>query len=405
MKKSPDILVIFITFILMAIGVIMIFSSSSATCSMLADCNYDPYFYLKRQLVWAGLGTLCFIAAVKADVVKLGRFSFLGILLCFILLVLVLVPGIGIETMGARRWLGYGNFTFQPAEFAKVIVVIYVADYLSRRGEKILELKRLIPILLVVGLIICVVELEPDLGTALSLGATLLAMLFMGGANIYYLAGIVCAGVGFTIVKILSKAYRMQRMLAFLNPWQDSQGSGYHVVQSLIAIGSGGALGLGIGQSRQKFFYLPEQYTDFIFAIIGEELGLWGTFMIVGLFVLLLYRGFKIATQASSLYLRLLAAGCTFMLAFQAFMNMGVVVGLLPCTGIPLPFISFGGSSLLCCMILAGLLVNVSRLCPKRSKDWDWEEDEDEEECDDDTIRLEKQPGLLKEPKEEGAVL
>jgi len=366
-KKSPDMLIVILTYVLVVLGIVVVFSASSVTSSALEECNNDPSFYLKRQIIWAIIGTICFIAATRIDLMAMGRLSLLGIFVTIIMLVLVLIPGIGHATMGARRWLGFGPLTFQPAEMAKLFFVIYLADYLSRRGDRISEFKRLIPILLMAGGIIFLIEKEPDLGTSLVIGGAMMGMLFMAGAKVSHLLVLGFSGVMVVAIRILDEGYRVTRFLSFINPWKDPQGSGYHVIQSLIALGSGGINGLGLGQSRQKFFYLPEQYTDFVFAILGEELGLIGTVAVVGLFAILLYRGFKIAYGASHSYLKLLAAGCTFIIAFQAFMNMGVVTSILPCTGIPLPFISFGGSSLLTSMIFMGLLVNISQYCPRRA--------------------------------------
>ena len=379
MKKNPDLILIFLTAILVIVGILMVFSASSATSAMLDDCNNDPYFYLKKQFIYAILGAVFFFLAYKVDLQKLGKFSFVGLLGCLVLLILVLIPGIGIATMGARRWLGYGFFTFQPAEFAKIFCILYLADYLSRRGEKIRDLVKFISIVIIIFVVIGLIEAEPDLGTAVSIFITMLAMLFVSGARWQPLATMITASATLVIFKLFTgHSYRMERMKAFINPWKDSQGSGYHVCQSLIAVGSGGLTGLGLGQSRQKFFYLPEQYTDFIFAVLGEELGLIGTLCIVVAFIMFMYRGFKIASQTSNLFMRLLAVGCTFMITFQAFMNMGVVVGIVPCTGIPLPFISFGGSSLIACMIMSGLLLNVSKHCSKRNNNWQWGDEVEE---------------------------
>lgn len=368
MKKSPDLLIVFLTYTLVTLGIIIVFSASSVTASAMEDCNHDPFFYLKRQILWMIFGSICFFAATKVNLFKLGRYSLIGVLVSFILLVIVLIPGIGHEAMGARRWLGFGPCSFQPAEIAKLFFIIYLADYLARRGMRIVEFKRLIPVLIITGFLIFFIEKEPDLGTSLVIGATMMGMLFVAGARIDHLVILGVSGVMVVGIRILDEGYRVTRFLAFLNPWKDPLGSGYHIIQSLIALGSGGVGGLGLGMSRQKFFYLPEQYTDFIFSILGEELGLLGTLAVVLLFIALLYRGFKIAYGAGHSYLKLLGAGCTFVITFQAFMNMGVVLGILPCTGIPLPFISFGGSSLLVCLSLMGLLVNISQYCPRRSR-------------------------------------
>jgi cell division protein FtsW len=368
LKKSPDMVIVILTYALMALGIVIIFSASSVTSAALPESNHDPFFYLKRQIMWAVLGTVCFIIASRIDLFKLSKLSLLGIFFSTIMLFAVLIPGIGHVALGARRWLGVGPFSFQPAEITKMFFVIYLADYLSRRGDRIVEYMRLLPILGLTAIIVGLIEKEPDLGTSLVIGATLMGMLFMAGARINHLLIVGISGCMVVAIRILDQGYRITRFLSFINPWKDPLGSGYHIIQSLIALGSGGVMGLGLGQSRQKFFYLPEQYTDFVFSILGEELGLIGTVAVVILFCIILHRGFKIAYGASHSYLRLLAAGCTFIIAFQAFMNMGVVIGMLPCTGIPLPFISFGGSSLLTSLTFMGLLVNISQYCPRRTR-------------------------------------
>jgi len=368
LKKSPDMVIVILTYALVALGIVIIFSASSVTSAALPESKYDAFFYLKRQVIWAVLGTICFIVASKIDLFKLSKLSLLGVFFSTILLFLVLIPGIGHEALGARRWMGVGPFSFQPAEISKMFFVIYMADYLSRRGDRVQEFTRLLPVLGLTGIIIFLIEKEPDLGTSLVIGGTMMGMLFMAGARLNHLIILSFSGVMVVAMRILDEGYRITRFLSFLNPWKDPLGSGYHIIQSLIAIGSGGVMGLGLGQSRQKFFYLPEQYTDFVFSILGEELGLLGALAVVVLFAIILYRGFKIAYGVSQSYLKLLAAGCTFIIAFQAFMNMGVVIGMLPCTGIPLPFISFGGSSLLTSLTFMGLLVNISQYSPRQNR-------------------------------------
>jgi len=368
LKKSPDMVIVILTYALVALGIVIIFSASSVTSAALAESRYDPFFYLKRQVIWAVLGTICFIVASRVDLFKLSKLSLLGVFFSTILLVLVLIPGIGHEALGARRWIGVGPFSFQPAEIMKMFFVVYLADYLSRRGDRIMEFTRLLPVLGLTAIVIFLIEKEPDLGTSLVIGGTMMGMLFMAGARVNHLLILGFSGVMVVAMRILDEGYRITRFLSFLNPWKDPLGSGYHIIQSLIAVGSGGTMGLGLGQSRQKFFYLPEQYTDFVFAILSEELGLIGSLAVVVLFAIILDRGFKMAHGAIHSYLKLLAAGCTFIIAFQAFMNMGVVIGMLPCTGIPLPFISFGGSSLLTSLTFMGLLVNISQYSPRRTR-------------------------------------
>lgn len=384
MKKSPDLVILFLTAILLLTGIVMIFSASSPTCAMLEEYNNDQYHYLKRHLLHVALAIPCFWLGSVLNLKKLEKMSLLCYVMSFLLLALVLVPGLGIVINGSRRWLGAGAARFQPAEFVKVLSIIYIAAFLCRRKEKIKEFKFFFIILALIGVLMLLIEMEPDLGTALSIAAVLVVMLFIGGANKIHLASLITLGVaGLAAMIATGHSYRLARMKSFINPWQDPQGAGYHVCQSLIAVGSGGVTGLGLGQSRQKFFYLPEQHTDFIFAVISEELGFVGAFILVMIFVLLLYRGFKIASETNDIFMRLLAVGCTFMICFQAFMNMGVVVGIVPCTGIPLPMISYGGSSLLVSMFMLGIIFNISRYCSRHGRGWEWESDEEEFDAED----------------------
>jgi cell division protein FtsW len=341
---------------IITIGVIMIFSASSAT----SQVNYsDPYYFLKRQTIWVLIGIIFMIIAFRADLEKLQKYSLLGIFVSVILLIMVIIPGIGIEVMGARRWLGIGPISFQPAEVAKYTMIFYLADMASRHKQNLMQPAKMFPSLLILGIVIFLIEEEPDLGTSLVVGGIYLIMIYMAGVRKRYIFTMVSVGVGFVIYRIFSEGYRMRRFAAFVDPWKDPLDTGYQIVQSLIAIGSGGILGLGVGQSRQKFFYLPEQHTDFIFAILGEELGLFGTLTVVLLFLGVVYRGFKIAINTKNVFFKLLAGGISFMFAFQFFINVGVVTAVLPTTGIPLPFISFGGTSLVFNMGAIGALLNI----------------------------------------------
>lgn len=346
---------------LTTIGLILIFSASSATAQAGKSFNFDPYYFLKRQLLWILIGMAGLGAAYKIDLMKARKFSIFGIAVSFVLLVLVLIPKIGICVMGARRWIALGPFSFQPAEVAKFAMVLYLADMAARQRENLKNLASLFPSLFILGVFCFLIERQPDLGTTLVIAGVYMVMIFLAGARKRYILSMVFLGMFFVIYRIFSEGYRMRRITAFFNPWKDPQDTGYHIIQSLIALGSGGIFGLGLGCSRQKFFYLPEQHTDFIFAIAGEELGLVGTLTLVFLFIGIIYRGFKIAVDARHPFLRMLAGGITFMLAFQAFINIGVVTAILPTTGIPLPFISFGGTSLVFNLISVGLLMNICR--------------------------------------------
>lgn len=361
MRKNPDYLLLIVTAALIALGLTMVFSASSVMASAFKSFNNDPLYFFKRQLIWAVLGALgMFIAWKKIDIIKLRKFSVPVVIASAVLLGLVFMPHIGLEISGAKRWINLGVFSFQPAEIAKFALIFYLADVIARRGERIKYFWRLIPAIMVMGAFVYLIEKEPDLGSALLIGITFLGMLFLGGAKFSHVAFLGSIGLIFGAMKIFQTGYRFKRIMAFLNPWGDPLNSGYQIIQSLIAIGSGGLFGVGLGASRQKFFYLPEQHTDFIFAILGEELGLIGTLAVIAFFIFFIYRGFKIALGANNSFLSLLAGGITFMIGFQAFLNMGVAISLLPATGVPLPFISFGGSSLLLNMIGVGFLLNIS---------------------------------------------
>ena len=392
MEKKPDLTILFLMSILLMIGIVMIFSASSPTCAMLPEYNHDPYHYLKKHMINLVFGIVGFwifsgegIFNIQGLNIKdLKKFGLPLFVISVISLLIVLVPGIGIASKGARRWLGFGSFTFQPAEFAKLFCIIFLAINFSKHIDKIKDPKYIGIITLIMVIIAGVIEREPDLGTALSIAIIFYLMLYISGASKLHLSVLaVLAGLAVTGIIVLGgNSYRVKRLISFLDPWKDSQDTGYHVCQSLIAVGSGGVQGLGLGESRQKFFYLPEQHTDFIFAITGEELGLIGTIIIVLLFVIFMHRGFKIASETNDLFLRLLAVGCTSMIALQAFLNMGVVIGLLPCTGIPLPFISYGGSSLIVSMMMMGIIFNISRYCSREGIGWQYEADDEKNDED-----------------------
>ena len=319
----------------------------------------DPYFFFKRQGVWFCAGLVALMVARKIDLEKwrsLLSLPLLGVNICLLILVLLVGP----EINGAHRWLIIAGFQFQPAELTKLAMIFYMADFLSRRGEKIQSFARLVPALALFGLSLILIEREPDLGTALVVAGVFMTMLFASGAQISHLLGMSAAGAMVVVVSVLAKPYRLKRITSFLDPDADPQGSGYHAIQSLLAIGSGGLFGRGFGVGHQKYKYLPEAHTDYIFSILAEELGLVGTLCVIFLFVALLYKGCQIALHCRRPYLRNLALGVTFLLCLQAFLNIGVVTGSTPSTGLPLPFISYGGTSLLFSLVSIGLLMNVA---------------------------------------------
>jgi cell division protein FtsW len=282
--------------------------------------------------------------------------------LAFVLLVLVLVPPFGQSINGTRRWFHLGPASFQPVELAKFALVLYLASFLTRRQEVVARFTEgLLPVLLVAGGMAALTLLQPDLGNSLALVILTLVLAYLAGARVQHMALIAGAALPVVIALIALKPYRWRRMVAFMNPWDDPQGSGFQIIQSFLALGSGGWLGVGLGDSKQKLFYLPEPYTDFIFAIIGEELGLLGATVIVALFALLIWRGLRIGLHAPDPFGAFLGLGLTIMLATQTIVNLGVVTGTLPTKGLPLPFISFGGSALLMTMFSAGVLLNISQ--------------------------------------------
>jgi cell division protein FtsW len=353
------------TFLLLIFGIVMIFSASSVT----AFAKYgDSFYYLKRQILWASIGLILLLFFAGTDYHLIRRWLRPLLLFTIISLAVVLVPGIGKVAGGARRWIDLGVTPFQPSEFAKLSIVAYTAHLLAQRGEKMKELKHLLiplffPLLLAVGVM---VMLQPDLGTVFTIFLSVFVLLFLSGARIGHLLGIGGGGVMGVAVLILSEGYRRQRFFSFLDPWKNPQGSGFHIIQSLIAFGSGGVTGLGLGMSRQKFFYLPAAHTDFIFAIIGEELGLIGSLSVVMLFLFLTVMGVRTAMRARDEFGKLLAAGVVTVIACQALINMAAVTGMIPITGIPLPLISSGGSSLLFSLSSIGILLNIA--CQERPR-------------------------------------
>ncbi|MFN2448550.1 MAG: putative lipid II flippase FtsW [Candidatus Baltobacteraceae bacterium] len=344
---------------LVAIGLIMIFSASSAQAY--AD-HRDTAYYVKHQAVYLAVGLFLAYFAYKIDYRKLRALAPYALVLCIGSLAAVLVPHIGVSVNGAKRWIGGGAISLQPSEFAKLGLVLYLSAVLSMRADQIKSLSRgLFPVLLVTGLMAGLVFAEPDMGTASLLVFTAFAMLFAAGARIEHLIAVILVTLPPTILMVLTSPYKRARIFAFINPWKDPQNTGFHIVQSLLALGSGGLTGVGAGESRAKFFYLPEQYTDFIFSVLGEEFGLAGTMAVVILFLFFAYRAIRIAIAAPDRFGFFLASGCAALITIQAFVNIGVVTSSWPVTGVPLPFISFGGSSLIVCLLCVALIMNVGR--------------------------------------------
>ncbi len=284
------------------------------------------------------------------------------VIICFVLLIIVLIPGVGLVRGGARSWLGVGAFSIQPSEFMKMAMIAFLAKYLSENQKKIVFFKKgLVPSLSLVMLAFGMIMLQPDLGTGAVMVGTCIAMIFVAGARISHFVGLAMIGVVGFVGLIVSAPYRIKRITSFLDPWSDPLGSGFQIIQSLYAIGPGGLMGMGLGESRQKYFYLPEPQTDFIFAILSEELGFIGGVFVILLFGIMLWRGIKISLGAPDLFGSFLAVGIIVMIAIQVMINIGVVTGLMPVTGITLPFLSYGGSSLTLMLVSVGVLLNISR--------------------------------------------
>jgi cell division protein FtsW len=323
----------------------------------------DPYLFFRKHVIAAALGVLAMAFASRLRPELLERWANVLLLVTLLALGLVLIPGLGVERNGAQRWVCAGGSCMQPSELAKITVVLYLARTLSRRRERLGAFTTgvLPPLLTVGGCMACLV-LQPDFGTAAILGLVLLLMLFAGGARALHLAGLAAAALALLGVGILFAEYRLQRLLAFLDPWRHSRDSAFQLVQSLIAFGSGGLTGVGLGQSRQKMFFLPEAHTDFIFALVGEELGLLGALLVLALFGVIALRGFRVAARHPDSFASLLAFGLTLVIVLSAVVNVGVVLGVLPTKGLALPFISYGGSALLGAMLQVGMLAALSRM-------------------------------------------
>jgi len=358
-KVTPDMWLFGAAVVLLSAGVVMVYSASAIVA---ADRFHDPYFFLKKQLFWALLGSLAMLAAVRVDYRRLERFVVPALVVAGVLLLLVLIPPIGQAINGTRRWIRLGPVSFQPAELAKLALVFYLAAFLARNQERLDDLRRgLLPPLLVGAAFAGLVFVQPDLGNCLTLVALTFGLLFLAGSPVRYLGWALAPALPLLVVAIAMAPYRLRRITAFWDPWADPRGSGFQIIQSWLAFGNGGLLGQGIGASRQKLFYLPEAHTDFIFAVVGEELGFVGAAAFVALFSVLIWRGLRIGLRTSDPFGSYLALGITLLIATQTLVNLGVVTGLLPTKGLPLPFISFGGSALSMTMLSTGVLLNISQ--------------------------------------------
>ncbi len=359
-QEVPDFLIFFIVVTLLGIGVILVFSATSISSYQKFG---DSFHYLKRQLIWSIIGIGVMIFFMRIDYHQYIKWSPWLLILGIGGLVLILIPGVGKEVKGSTRWILLGPLPpLQISEIVKVVIVLYMSRYLALKNDRLKSFWRglFVPLFLL-GIVFGLILMEPDLGTAVTIGGTVMVMFLAAGARYLHLFGLMLMGIPGVFYMIFSEPYRKKRLLAFLNPWKDPLGTGFHIIQSLYALGSGGLFGAGLGRSRQKFFYLPEPGTDFIFSVLGEELGFLGVFVVIVLYFLFAWRGLQIALHAKDLFGSMVAVGITIMITLQAVVNMSVVSGSMPVTGITLPFISYGGSSLVFMLAGVGILLNVSK--------------------------------------------
>lgn len=347
--------------VLIAIGIVMIYSASA----IYAYGNmHDSLYFLKRHLIYLSVGLVMMFMVMSIDINLLRKMAKPLMIITIILLIAVLIPHIGRQTAGARRWFKFGLLNFQPSELAKITIILYMAEFIARKGT---EMKSFIygclPAVIVLGAVVGLVLLEPDLGTAVTIAIISFILLFVGGVRLSYITAFFIASLPVLYFLLFRVPYRKKRIMIFLNPWSDKRGTGFQIIQSFIALGSGGLFGVGLGQSRQKLFYLPASHTDFIFSIIGEELGFIGAASVLILFGLFVWQGMKVAFKALGTFERSLSLGIVSLIAIEAMINIGVTAGALPTKGLPLPFISYGGSGLIFHLTAVGLLLNVAKTC------------------------------------------
>lgn len=358
MVKKIDKLILIPIIILSLFGLLMVYSASN----VVAKENFnDSFYYFKRQLLFMCLGYIIMIVIMNIDINKLKRLSIIYFIISLILLILVIIPGIGVVRGGARSWIGIGTFSIQPSEFMKIAIILILSNFLTNNYLDLHKTKYLILLSLLILFIFALIMLQPDFGTGLVIVLSCFCLLFACGANMNFFVSLILIGIIGCCVLIISAPYRMERIFAYIDPWSDPLGSGFQGIQSLFAITPSGLFGLGFNNSIQKHFFLPEPQNDFIYAIIVEEFGLIGGVFVLGLFFIIIYRCFINAKNCDNKYCSFLMIGLSLTLAVQIFINVGVVIGLLPVTGITLPLFSYGGSSLLINFISFGIILNASK--------------------------------------------
>jgi cell division protein FtsW len=357
-EKRPDLILLLVTLLLVTVGTVMVYSSSSI---LAMERFRDGQFFLKKQLFFLCLGLGVMALATRISYYKLRKLAWPGIILSVFFLLLIWVPHLGIRAGGAVRWLNLGVFSFQVSEMVKVALILFLAHFLTEKVNHIREFRdgMLVP-LGIMGTLVGLILLQPDFGTTVIIALITFLMIFLAGGRIVHLAGLAALFLPVALWLLLHKKYRMDRLLVFLDPWKDPRHSGFQIIQSLISFGSGGTFGVGIGDGMQKLFYLPEPHTDFILSVIAEESGFIGVGLILLLYIILIVRGFRISLKAPDLFGNLLAAGLTMMLALEAFINIAGVMGLIPLKGLALPFLSYGGTSLMMSLVAVGILLNIS---------------------------------------------
>lgn len=353
-----DYILLFAVLALVCIGLLFVYSASNYS----AQNDFgNPYYFVIKQAVGAFLGLIAMIAAFFIDVEKLKKVALPLIIISFVMLGLVFVPKIGVENYGAKRWINLYFFTFQPSEIAKFAYVLFCAWYVSLAKVDMNKFKYSLPIF-GIGLLGCVlIILEPNMSITVCFGLLMLVLAYVGGTNFKTMLLIILPLAVVFPLLIVMEPYRMERLLAFIDPWKSPKDEGYQLIQSLYALGSGGWFGVGLFNSRQKLEFLPFAESDFIFSIIGEELGLFGALIVILLFFVIIYRGVRLAVNAETKYKSMLASGISAVIALQTLINLAVVTGSIPPTGLPLPFISYGGTSLVMFMFAAGVLLNLSK--------------------------------------------
>jgi cell division protein FtsW len=353
-----DFILLIVTLALVGVGIVMVYSTSAI---MAGERFQDPYYFLKKQSLFAGIGFILMIFTLFFRYTILKRLAYPILIVSVLLLVAVLIPGIGYRAGGAMRWLKIQSVSFQPSEFAKLGLVIFLAYFLTKKDEKIRSFSfGFLPTVLLSGLVVVLVAREPDLGAALFLSVMVFLLLFVSGARVIYMAGALLLTIPVVYYLLMNVGYRYKRLMSFIRPWDDPTGASFQIIQSFLSFGSGGLFGLGLGEGRQKLFFLPAPHTDFIFSVIGEELGLVGAMVVVLLFFVFTVRGIQIGLSLDDRFGAYLALGITLMISLQAVINMAVVLGLLPTKGLTLPFISYGGTSLITNLVGVGILLHLS---------------------------------------------